>query len=89
MDIFLLTGFAGALLIVCAWAFEAFESVERHKSLIDLKFTLLYIFAMGLLLAHSAAIADIPFIFLNATVLCIALFEVAYTIYLHKVRRRK
>jgi lipid-A-disaccharide synthase-like uncharacterized protein len=89
MDIFVMAGFAGALLIICAWAFEAFEAVERHKSLMDLKFIAVYIIAMSLLLSHSISINDPVLIFLNGTILIIAAFEVLYSIHIKKIHKRK
>lgn len=87
MDIFLIFGFVGALLIVYAWAFEAFEAVERHKKMMDLKFAAIYIVAMSLLVVHSISINDMIFIFLNVTILVIAAFEVLYTIYIKRIRK--
>ena len=84
MDMFFIAGSIGALLIICAWAFEAIQSVERHKSLMDLKFAAIYIVAMSMLVVHSLAIGDPVFIFLNVTILIIAAFEVIYTIHLHR-----
>jgi len=92
LDIFLISGLVGAIFIIFAWAFEAFESVERHKSLIDLKFALLYLVAMSLLIVHSVSINDAVFVFLNATVMVIIAFEVLYTIHLHRkgvLRKRR
>jgi lipid-A-disaccharide synthase-like uncharacterized protein len=89
IDIFTMAGFAGALLIICAWAFEAFEAVERHKSLMDLKFIAIYIIAMSLLFIHSVSINDAVLIFLNGTILVIAAFEVVYSIHVKKVHKRK
>jgi predicted tellurium resistance membrane protein TerC len=91
-DIFLISGLVGAILIICAWAFEAFESVEHHKSLIDLKFAVLYLVAMSLLIVHSVSINDAVFVFLNSTVLVIISFEVLYTLHLHRkgvLRKRR
>lgn len=83
------SGLVGAVLIVCAWSFEAFESVERHRGLSDLKFAVMYIVAMSLLIVHSAAIEDTTFMFLNSAILTIIAFELLYTIYLHKTGRLK
>jgi len=88
-DILLISGLVGAILIICAWSFEAFESVERHRGLSDLKFAVMYIVAMSLLIVHSAAIEDTTFMFLNSAILTIVAFELLYTIYLHKKGRLK
>jgi predicted tellurium resistance membrane protein TerC len=81
-------GIAGAIFLIAAWASEAIRSVEKHKSLIDLKFTLIYVVAISFLLTHSIAINDPIFIFLNATTVTLATFEILYTIYLQKVKRK-
>lgn len=92
IDIFMLSaysGILGAILIICAWAFEAFESVECHKKMIDLKFAVIYIIAMAFLVIHSVVINDTIFIFLNSAIIVIAAFEVFYTIYIRKLRKKK
>ncbi len=81
-------GTVGALIIVCAWAIEAVQSVEKHRRLLDLKFTLIYILATSLLVIHSVIIEDTVFIFLNSSILAAAVFESLYSIYLQEKRRR-
>ena len=36
-------GIAGAILLLAAWLFETYESVKKHKALVDLKFAFIYI----------------------------------------------
>lgn len=83
------SGIIGALLVVCAWSFEAFESIEHHRGLSDIKFAIIYLVAMSLLILHSAAIDDTVFIFLNTSILAIVAFEFSYTIYIHKLKKKK
>jgi uncharacterized protein with PQ loop repeat len=87
IDFFVVSGYlgvVGSLILICAWASEALRSVEQHKSLIDLKFTAIYVVAIFFMLLYSIRIEDALLIFLNGTVLTLALFEILYTIHLHK-----
>ena len=82
-------GTVGALIIVCVWAIEAIQSVERHKRLLDLKFTFTYIIATSFLVIHSIIIEDVVFIFLNSSILAAAVFETLYSIYLQRGTRKR
>ena len=46
-------GIAGAILLLVAWLFETYESVKRHKALIDLKFAIIYIISTILLTVYA------------------------------------
>ncbi len=78
-------GIAGAILLLAAWLFETYESVKRHKSLIDLKFAFIYIISTVLLTVYAYQNNDMVFFSVNIFLILIVLFEIAYTIY--KMRR--
>jgi len=78
-------GIAGALLLLAAWLFETYESVKRHKSLVDLKFAFIYIISTILLTIYAFQNNDFVFFSVNLCLIVLVLFEIAYTI--HKTRR--
>jgi len=78
-------GIAGALLLLFAWLFETFESIKRHKALVDLKFALIYITSTILLTVYAYQRNDYVFFSVNICLIILVLFEIAYTI--HKTRR--
>jgi len=78
-------GIAGAILLLAAWLFETYESVKRHKSLIDLKFAFIYIVSTILLTIYAYQNSDMVFFSVNIFLILIVLFEIVYTIY--KTRR--
>jgi len=78
-------GIAGAILLLAAWLFETYESVKRHKSLIDLKFAFIYITSTVLLTVYAYQNNDMVFFSVNLCLIVLVLFEIVYTIY--KTRR--
>ncbi len=78
-------GIAGAILLLAAWLFETYESVKRHKSLIDLKFAFIYITSTVLLTVYAYQNNDMVFFSVNLCLIVLVLFEIIYTI--HKTRR--
>jgi lipid-A-disaccharide synthase-like uncharacterized protein len=78
-------GIAGAILLLAAWLFETYESVKRHKSLIDLKFAFIYIISTILLTVYAYQNSDVVFFSVNVFLILIVLFEIIYTV--HKTRR--
>ena len=78
-------GIAGAVLLLAAWLFETYESVKKHKSLIDLKFAFIYIISTILLTVYAYQNNDMIFFSVNLCLIVLVLFEIAYTIY--KTRR--
>lgn len=78
-------GIAGAILLLIAWLFETYESVKRHKSLIDLKFAFIYIISTILLTIYAYQRNDAVFFYSNLALICLVIFEIVYTI--KKTRR--
>jgi lipid-A-disaccharide synthase-like uncharacterized protein len=78
-------GIAGAVLLLVAWLFETFESIKRHKALVDLKFALIYITSTILLTVYAYQRNDFVFFSVNICLIVLVLFEIIYTI--HKTRR--
>jgi len=77
-------GIIGGVLILTAWIFETYESVKKHKTLIDLKFAFIYVFGVGLLAVYGNIIGDPIFSFLNTAILGIVIFEIFYTLLLKR-----
>ena len=84
-----LIGFAGALLIILAWAFETIEGVKKHKALIDLKFSVISLAATFILFFYSWLNNDAVFIYLNLVLFVILSLEIWYTIHIKKVHKKK
>ena len=78
-------GIAGGVLLLLAWVFETYESVKKHKSLVDLKFAFIYIISTFLLTVYAYQNKDMVFFSLNIFLILIVLFEIVYTLY--KTRR--
>jgi lipid-A-disaccharide synthase-like uncharacterized protein len=74
-------GIAGAALLLLAWLFETFESIKNRKSLVDLKFALIYIASTALLTVYAFQNNDLVFFTLNIGLIILVTFEIAYTIY--------
>lgn len=78
-------GIAGAILLLAAWVFETYESIKRHKALVDLKFALIYITSTILLAIYSYQRSDYVFFIMQLCLIVLVLFEIFYTI--NKTRR--
>jgi lipid-A-disaccharide synthase-like uncharacterized protein len=74
-------GIAGAILLVLAWLFETLESIKKHKSLIDLKFALIYLLGTVLLSVYSYQENDYVFLGLQFCLIILVIFEIVYTLY--------
>ena len=81
-------GIVGALLIFVAWALETIKEVRRHKSLVDLQFSLMILIGTVFLLAYSIQINDFVFIWVNALLFCVELFEIVYSLSVKKLHKR-
>jgi lipid-A-disaccharide synthase-like uncharacterized protein len=77
-------GIAGAILLLIAWLFETFESIKKHKSLIDLKFALIYLSGTILLSIYSYQKNEYVFLGLQSCLIILVIFEIIYTIYKKK-----
>jgi lipid-A-disaccharide synthase-like uncharacterized protein len=77
-------GIAGAILLVLAWLFETLESIKKHKSLIDLKFALIYLLGTVLLAVYSFQKNDYVFLGLQFCLIILVIFEIVYTLYKKK-----
>jgi lipid-A-disaccharide synthase-like uncharacterized protein len=80
-----LIGAIGAALILGAWVFETYESVKKHKGFVDLRFAAVYAMGNIGLLTYAWLIRDPVFLTVNAAILGVVLFEIAYTI--NKLKR--
>lgn len=84
-----IVGAAGGIAIIFAWLLETFEAVKRHKKIMDLKFSALSIVGVSLLVAYSWQIGNTIFFCLNAVLFFIELFEIAYSIAVKKVHKKR
>lgn len=80
-------GIAGAALLLVAWLFETYESVKRHKALVDLKFAYIYIVSTILLTVYAYSNNDMVFFYVNLLLIVLVVFEIVYTIY--KTRKKR
>ncbi len=85
----LLIGALGGIAIILAWLFETFEAVKRHKSLMDLRFSIMSVTGVFLLVIYSWQIGNVIFFYLNAVLLLIELVEIAYSLAVKKVHKKK
>jgi lipid-A-disaccharide synthase-like uncharacterized protein len=74
------TGILGAIIILAAWCYETLESIKLHKSLVDLRFAIVYLFGNVLLVFYSIVLGDPVFLLINAALVLLVLFEVLYTV---------
>ncbi len=81
-------GAIGALLLFVAWVLATIKEVRRHKSLVDLQFSVLILFGTLFLLAYSIQINDAIFIWVNILLALVELFEIIYSIRVKKLHRR-
>ena len=79
-------GIAGAILLLIAWLFETYESVKRHKALVDLKFAFIYITSTILLTIYAYSNNDLVFFSVNILLIMLVSFEIAYTVYKTKIK---
>lgn len=79
-------GIAGAILLLVAWLFETYESVNRHKALVDLKFAFIYIISTILLTIYAYSNNDLVFFSVNLLLIMLVSFEIAYTLYKTKLK---
>ncbi len=82
-------GASGGIVLILSWAYETLEAVRKHKSLIDLKFATMNIFGVLLLLVYSWQIENAVFFYLNIVLFSIELVEIAYSIAVKKVHKKK
>ena len=80
-------GIAGALLLLFAWIFETYESIKRHKALVDLKFAVIYISSVTLLTIYAYLRNDAVFFYNNLALIALVLFEIFYTV--HKTKKKR
>ena len=73
-------GIAGAILLLVAWLFETYESVKKHKALVDLKFAFIYIVSTILLTIYAYQNNDSVFFSVNLCLIVLVLFEIVYTV---------
>lgn len=79
-------GIFGACLILFSWIFETVKSFREHKALIDLKFSIINLFAVSSLSFYSYFVKDSLFIFLNLAIFAIVVVEIILAIHLKKHR---
>ncbi len=81
-------GLIGALIILGAWIFETTESVKRHKSLIDLRFTVACAIGTIFLAIYSFQIGNEIFFWLNIVIAAIEGFEIWYSVSIKKIHKK-
>lgn len=82
-------GILGGIIIIVSWLYETEEAIRRHKSMVDLRFAVAQIVGIVLLTAYAASIRDEIFFVINFVLTVIVAFELAYSLYVKKIHRRK
>ena len=86
MGLEIIAGVMGAVFILGAWVFETYEGVRKHKALVDLRFAAVYALGNGSLILYAWFKQDPVFFIINASILAVVGFEMAYT--LMKMKKR-
>ncbi len=80
-------GAIGALLILGSWLFQTIKEVKKHKSLVDLKFSLIYLVGVIFLSTYSYLVSDPVFLWLNIAILLTILGEIIYSVHVKKIHK--
>lgn len=80
-------GILGSVILLLAWLFEMIKSIQEHKSLVDLRFALIYLVGIFFLIIYSISITDIVYIALNSMIAVFVISEILLTII--TLRKRK
>ncbi|MBI4174149.1 MAG: hypothetical protein HY517_00765 [Candidatus Aenigmarchaeota archaeon] len=84
-----LVGYAGGLIILSAWIYEAYLSYKKGETP-DMKFVLGYAVGISLLTYYIYQINDMPLLFLNVAILSLTLIELDFALRKrHKQRGKK
>lgn len=79
-------GILGAAFILIAWAMGLLDELRTRKNLIELRFSVLSLAGTVILIYYSYAIRNTVFMFLNAGIFLVVLFEILYTVYITKMK---
>ena len=80
-------GYAGGMIILSAWIYEAYKSWKKGERL-DMKFNLAYVAGLSLLTYYIYQIKAMPLLFLNTTILLLTLIELELNLrHRHKKKR--
>jgi len=87
-DIIEIIGVVGGVLVLAAWALETVETVEKHKKLLDLKFSLISLVGTAMLSFYAEIEGFVVFFWLNLTITLVIIFEIWYSIHVKKIHKR-
>ena len=79
-------GLLGAFFILSAWVYETWKAY-KSKEVPDIKFIAFYVTGLSLLTLYSIQINNVPFAFLNGTILTLTLIELDLALRRHKKKR--
>ena len=85
MDISLIAGIIGTIVLIAAWAHETIENVRKRKLVIHPHFAVLYIVGNLLLTYYAYMIQSAVFFWLGIALLVAIIGELCYSF---KLRRR-
>jgi len=83
----MILGIIGSVIILIAWMFEAEEAIRKHRSLIDLKFAVMYAVATFMLAVYSYQVNDAVFFWFQIGLFVIIMFEIVYSIRIKKIHK--
>ncbi len=77
-------GIMGASLILIAWILGLVDELRNHKSLIELRFSIVTLAGTAILVYYSYIIGSSVFLFLNLGIFLTVIFEIIYTVIVSK-----
>lgn len=83
----IIIGIIGATILIIAWIFATLKEIKRHKSLIDLRFSVLSLVATILLAIYSYQINNAIFVFINISLSILITIEILYTVHVVKFKK--
>lgn len=84
----LLAGVAGSILLIIAWAWEAWENIKSRKLTIHLHFSVLYIIGSVLLAIYAWCINSMIYFILGLFLLAAIIIETLYALKVKHGRRK-
>ncbi len=85
MDVALIVGIIGSVVLIIAWLIETAENIRKHRLAIHPHFAVLYIAGNALLAYYSALIGSSVFFWLSMALMAAIIGELLYSM---KMKRR-
>lgn len=89
MNINIIIGIIGTIILLAAWLIETYENVKKNKITIHAHFAILYIVGVGILTVYAYQIKDPVFFWLNFILLAAIIGELCYSLGKSKFKYNK